>query len=286
MSMKKVNLKSKKTWKNILVVGLATITFIGAIVGLSTLFKKNEEPTKEIRPSYAIGGLTEQGAYLDTEESIYTKDAFECKGLNVKVAFDNNISYRIFFYDFNDNFVNATEKLTTNYSEETDLFVKSARIVITPNEDSKISWYEINGYSKQLTISVNKDSASLPKTYTYDFSNEEKISAWFASGKLNDSTVNSSNVTKIIQIDISNLKSFYSKIYFQKSGSDGIMVWFLTEKAVIGQTAPFCSGVSSPVTAIQDLNMEIPSDCNFIAFACEVPGEGKVKTPDQIVFSN
>lgn len=159
--LKKVNWKSKKTWKNILVIGLAIITLVGAIVGLSALFRKSEETTKEINPTYAIGGLTEQGAYLETKESIYTKDAFECQGLNVKLAFDNNISYRIFFYDIDDNFVNATGKLTTNYDEDISIFVKSARIVITPNEDSKISWYEKGNYSKQLTISVDKEQESI-----------------------------------------------------------------------------------------------------------------------------
>lgn len=154
---KNINFKSKKTWKNILIVGLAIITLVGAIVGLSALFRKSEETTKEISPSYAIGGLTEQGAYLEKKESIYTKDAFECQGLNVKLAFDNNISYRIFFYDYEDKFVNATEKLTTNYDEDVSIFVKSARIVITPNDDSKVSWYEKGNYSKQLTISVNKE---------------------------------------------------------------------------------------------------------------------------------
>lgn len=156
--IKKLNFKSKKTWKSILIIGLAIITLIGAVIGITALFRKSEEKTtKEINPTYAIGGLNEDGTYLETKESIYTKDAFECKGLNVKLAFDNNISYRIFFYDFDDNFVSSTGKLTTNYSEDIDLFVKSARIVITPNEDSKISWYEKSGYAKQLTISVDKE---------------------------------------------------------------------------------------------------------------------------------
>lgn len=156
-----INWKSKKTWKNILVIGLAVITLIGAIVGLTALFRKSEETTKEISPSWAIGGLTETGAYLKTKESIYTKDAFECKGLNVKIDFDNNVSYRIFFYDYDDNFVSSTSKLTANYNEDIDVLVKSARIVITPNDDSKISWYEKNSYAKQLTISVDKEQPGL-----------------------------------------------------------------------------------------------------------------------------
>lgn len=168
MSVKKVkySFRSTRIWKTILIVGLSVLLLIGAIFGISALSKETEKTTKTINPSYAIGGLTEQGAYLDTTESIYTKEAFDCKGLNVKLAFDNNISYRIFFYDFNDNFVNATAKLTTNYSEDVDLFVKSARIVITPNEDSKVSWYEKNGYANQLTISVDKEQSSFEQRFS------------------------------------------------------------------------------------------------------------------------
>lgn len=158
---KKINFKSKSLWKKIGLGVLAGVVLIGAVFGVTALFRKAEEETqKEINPTYAIGGLTEQGAYLETKESIYTKDAFECQGLNVKLAFDNNISYRIFFYDSEDKFFNATEKLTTNYNGVISPFVYTARIVITPNEDSKISWYEKNGYAKQLTISVDKEQST------------------------------------------------------------------------------------------------------------------------------
>lgn len=155
---KKINWKSKKTWKNVLIIGLAVITLVGAIVGLSALFRKSEETTKEINPTYAIGGLTEQGAYLETEESIYTEDAFECQGLDIELDFKSNVSYRVFFYDGENDFVSATSKLTKNYDETTTPErVKTARIVITPNDDTEIKWYEKSGYANQLTITVNKE---------------------------------------------------------------------------------------------------------------------------------
>lgn len=155
--MKKINWKSKKTWKNALIIGLACITLVGAVVGLSALFRKSEETTKVVNPTYAVGGLTEKGAFLETEESIYTKDSFECLGLDIDLAFDNNISYRVFFYDTENKFLSATNKLTEDYDENTTpMFARYARIVITPNEDDKISWYEKSKYANQLEISVDK----------------------------------------------------------------------------------------------------------------------------------
>lgn len=153
--------KNKKLWKNIGIGCLAGALGIGAIAGLGALANKAEETTKIINPSYAVGGLTEQGQYLDTKESIYTKGAFGCIGLDIEIDFDNNISYQVFFYDNENDFLSSTPKLTSNYDETTTPFnATTARVVITPDDDSKISWYEINGYANQLTISVDKEQES------------------------------------------------------------------------------------------------------------------------------
>ncbi len=158
---KKINFKSKSLWKKIGLGVLAGVVLIGAVFGVTALFRKAEEETqKEISPSWAIGGLTEDGAYLETKESIYTKDAFECYGLKTTLDFDNNISYRLFFYNEDNSFLESTSKLTDAFdSSKTNMpgETKYCRIVITPNEDSKISWYEKSGYANQLTIKVNKD---------------------------------------------------------------------------------------------------------------------------------
>lgn len=156
---------SKKTWKNIGLGCLAGVLGLGAVMGVGALLNKEEETTKTINPTYAVGGLNEEGRYLETEGSIYTKDAFECQGIDVALAFDNNVSYRIFFYDEDTDFISATEKQTNNYDETTTPFnAMYARIVVTPNDDEKISIFEKNGYAKQLSISVNKDQTHYEMT--------------------------------------------------------------------------------------------------------------------------
>lgn len=275
--MKKINLKSKLTWKNILIVGLSVLLLIGAIFGISALFNESEKTTKTINPSFAIGGLTETGTYLETTESIYTKDSFECKGLNVKMAFDNNISYRIFFYDYNDNFVNATDKLTTNYSEDIDLFVKSARIVITPNEDSKISWYEKSGYAKQLTISVDKEQGGLPKKYNYDIANATRVDVFIASG-----TCNATSTAQSIIINVTGLKNYYKNVSFLKSDPQEMSFHFLTTLPKAGETVEYADGNYHKGT--YELTFEIPSNCNYIV----VPMSSSTTNlaPDAIIFFN
>lgn len=211
-----INFKSKKTWKNILIIGLAIITLVGAIVGLSALFRKSEETTKEINPTYAIGGLTETGAYLETKESIYTKDAFECYGLKTSLEFDNNISYRLYFYNENNSFIESTEKLTDAFdSEDTSLpfGAKYCRVVITPNEDSKISWYEKSGYAKQLTIKVakvQKDVKISEDLLVWDSSLEGK---YFNNSLTSYGTSESFRSSKIIDLTgYSQVKVCFSKV--------------------------------------------------------------------------
>lgn len=147
--------KSKKNWKSILLIGLSCIMLVGAVVGICSMFReKEEETTKVVNPTYAVGGLTEDGRFLETEKSIYTKDAFDCLGLNIDLAFKNDISYRIFFYDEEEDFVSSTDKLIADFEEEIPFDATQCRIVITPNDNTKISWYEKSGYAEQLTIKV------------------------------------------------------------------------------------------------------------------------------------
>ena len=155
---KKNIFKNKSLWKKIGLGCLAGALTIGAIAGVSALVKESEETTKIINPTYAVGGLTENGAYLETEGSLYTENAFECQGLDIELDFKSNISYRVFFYDNENDFLSSTPKLTANYDEDTTpLFARFARVVITPNEDEEIKWYEKSGYANQLTISVDKE---------------------------------------------------------------------------------------------------------------------------------
>ncbi len=153
MSKQKIK---KSTYKVILIV-LGCILLIGAVIGLVSLFgeKGNEKQTTLSTNIYSVGGLTEQGSYLETSSSIYTKELIGCIGLKTELVFDNSVSYRIFFYDKEEKYLSSTGKLTGDFNNAPD-FAKYCRIVITPNEDKNIKWYEVKGYAKQLTVNVDK----------------------------------------------------------------------------------------------------------------------------------
>ncbi len=148
---------TKKTWKTIGAVALSVLVGVGAIFGVAKLSEALDTETKTIHPTYSVGGLkTTDGKYTETTDSIYTKDAFECQGLKITPDFDSNVSYEVFFYDSNEQFL-STSGSKTDFYESNNKLAKYARIQITPLEDDKVSWFETSKYANQLKVEVNKD---------------------------------------------------------------------------------------------------------------------------------
>ena len=235
--MTKFNLRSKRTWKKILSVGLGIIITVGAIVGISALVKKGKEKTNEINPKFSIGALTEDGKYSESKESIYS-DAFECQGLSVQLAFDHNISYEIFYYNQYSDFISSTGTLTENYNTVENLMPANtvfARIEITPNEDDEISWYEKSKYSKQLTIEVFKDQTDLSNVelpvdlFSIDSTKLNQIIRRGSDGKISFEENSSTNVSS--PITVSNIKKL--SVDFGDSITKDTLFYFTTNDGTI-----------------------------------------------------
>lgn len=170
----RITYKTRKTISQVLSIILVCALGFGAIFGISALSKKLKEDMKVITPKFEVGGINAEGkGDKDMDGSVYTKESFECKGLEVKLDFDAKVTYQVFYYDKLDNYLSASSA----YDESTELFVPSeavyARIVVTPiwdddvaSEDRVCHWYDVTKYSSQLEISVLKEQ-------------EEKIPAFF-----------------------------------------------------------------------------------------------------------
>ena len=146
--------KSKKTILNVVLIALSCILVFGLVFGIAKTV--GDKDTKTIHPSFSVGSLTADGKYQESENQIYTKKAFECIGLNVALDFDAEITYQIFFYNYDGSFLVATPSLSEHYKDGAPLLATHARIVITPNEDEEIKFYEVGGYANQLSIKVDK----------------------------------------------------------------------------------------------------------------------------------
>lgn len=198
--MKKI--KFNKKTKSVLGIVLSGLLLFGAIFGIIAMSKNSEETTKEINPSYSVGGLTAEGAFQETKSSIYTKDAFDCQGLDVDLAFNKNITYQVYFYNVDSDFVSKTAVFDNNFNGEIPLFAKSCRIVITPKNDEDIKWYEINNYAKQLTIKVDKEQKEIANLFV-DGRVGEQITTGLALGSSITYTTNKT-ITVSKMIDVSN----------------------------------------------------------------------------------
>ena len=157
-------------WKTLIAVILCLGVLVGAGFGIASVFKPDQLDSlldnKTLSPTiYRVGGLDSNGNYMNTDKSIYTKDAFECQGLNCTLNFDNEVTYQIYFYDQNNEFVHTTGKLTGSYnSSDILVYAKYARIVITPKDDNKVSYLEVIKYAKQLKTTVYREQGF--KNYT------------------------------------------------------------------------------------------------------------------------
>ena len=163
-------MKFNRKTKKILSIIMVCVITLGAICGISAITNKLDEDMKVITPSFSVGGLDNTtGKYVETDGSIYTKDSFECQGLTIKLDFDSNVKYQVFYYNELDEYI---EECTPEYDESVELVVPEgatyARIKVTPvwsadvkANDRVVEWYEVLKYSTQLEISVFKDQETV-----------------------------------------------------------------------------------------------------------------------------
>lgn len=137
---------------------VAALTALTFIVKAIVDYTKND--LKTINPTFEVGNLGNDGKFVDDKSTLYTKEAFACDGLQIKLDFDNQINYQIFYYDDLDNFIESTAVLADAYSG--GVHDGYARLVIIPmnDDDDKISLVERVTYPNQMTIKVNKTQNS------------------------------------------------------------------------------------------------------------------------------
>ena len=163
--------QGRSALKIAIIVILILAVCAGAIGGIVALTRNTDKIENALTYTsygwthYRIGGLDGSGKYMSTDKSVYTKNAFECQGLNVTPVFDNDISYQIYFYDQNNEFVHTTGRLTGTFTQDSiPFFAKYARIVVTPNNDNKVTLFELRKYANQLETTVYREQGF--KNYT------------------------------------------------------------------------------------------------------------------------
>lgn len=138
------------------------ITFVLiALLAVGVIFavvKLNKQITTQTigTTAYSIGMLDEKGEYAQDTSSIYTKNHIKTDGLQCELAENARITYKLYFYDKDKEFLSATTAQSTDYAGEIPETAKYVKIVITPTNDAEVSIFEKGDYAQQLTVTVNK----------------------------------------------------------------------------------------------------------------------------------
>ena len=157
MSNLNEHVKSDKVkWVITLLVGLL---LIGAIIGLFIKFDRQTSTTTIGGEAYSIGLIDDTGANESGDTAIYLREAVTTDGLTCKLAKDAKISYQLFYYDADGEFLSASDVLTADFDgSDIPEGAESVRIVITPisDEDGKVSLHEVLVYASRLTVTINR----------------------------------------------------------------------------------------------------------------------------------
>lgn len=138
------------------------VILLGVIASVVTLFiqvDRNTTVTQIGAEAYKIAALDDSGEEAESDKSIVTRDAFTTDGLKIELADDAAVSYELYFYDADGEFVSKTGALTADYDGSTvPETAATVKVVITPteDEDGKVTLTEVFGYASALTITVNR----------------------------------------------------------------------------------------------------------------------------------
>ena len=167
MSKKKNRSGSNWSWKKMICAFLAFAAVVASVGGITAIIGNK---TKTISPlSFEVGALDENGKYKEDNQSIYTKEAFNCIGLRVEPEFDSQLTYDVYYYDYNGVLIEKKLGFEGIYDEDFPI-AKMARIVVHPeipedidDDEFKISFFDKYEYARKVKITVDKN-----QEYLYD----------------------------------------------------------------------------------------------------------------------
>ena len=135
---------------------VATVLSVLALVGVASTAVVLNDQIDEVELKfwdYKVATLDAEGEVDESEANVVTKDFITVDGLQIKVADEAEITYQVFFYDGEEDYISNTEALVTDFDAttipETAEYVK---ILITHEKDDEIDGGEKNEYSKMLEV--------------------------------------------------------------------------------------------------------------------------------------
>lgn len=138
------------------------LTIVSVVLSLATLISclfafGNMAETKTMSSTaYHIGTIDDGGKIVDSRKSIYS-DMKTTESLEITLDEDSQITYKVVFYDENEDFISMSETLETDFdTTATPENAEYFRVVITPNqidgEDTIVNIFNMGKYTKMLNV--------------------------------------------------------------------------------------------------------------------------------------
>lgn len=169
---------------NIFSILLAVVILLCICLGVVFIVKQVNSTLKTLHPTFVRGALDEEGKDIETNRSIVTQSYFQCRGLQITRDDSSLVSYEVFFYDLDKQFLSSTGVLEDVYEcEDMPSHALYARVVITPSTPTDISIVDVWTYAEQITIKVARNQ-DVEVIATFEFGDKDATQPTFGYGSL------------------------------------------------------------------------------------------------------
>ena len=145
----------KDTWKWIIAFILIAALAVSLVVTVMRFENSVTTETISARFGYEIGSLDEVGQFRKNTASIVTKDFHSTSGLKFEFAEDAQVDVVLYYYDASGNFLSSLKVDEATASQlAVPVNAKLFKVMMTPQNDAEVSFFEINDVAEQVTVTI------------------------------------------------------------------------------------------------------------------------------------
>lgn len=137
-------------------IALLFVLVVSAVISLGVRLGQSQTYAYLGHDDYVVGTLDNTGAFTKNGGSFVTEDYYEVDGLAVTVKENAELSYKLYFFNEDKEFISATNNFCVTYNGVIPEDAAFFKISIDPTNDDDISIYDIMNFSSQVEVKYYK----------------------------------------------------------------------------------------------------------------------------------